>query len=217
MDATLVSAPRQRMRKEEKERARAGESASAIWPDDPARAAQKDTDARAVVRYSRARKTAEGEQDAGLVDISIPHFGYKNHISIDRKWRFVRGETCTHAARYDGHELASVLDATNSSKSVWADTAYRSARNEAWLKAQGYRSNIHRKKPRGKPMAKHIRRGNATRSSIRACVEHVFGYEKGPMAITIRSIGQVLNRPGQGRWPDHHGQPKLQLPPPRFP
>ena len=92
------------------------------------------------------------------------------------------GETCTHAARYDGHELASVLDATNSSKSVWADTAYRSARNEAWLKAQGYRSNIHRKKPRGKPMAKHIRRGNATRSSIRACVEHVFGYEKGPLA-----------------------------------
>ena len=48
-------------------------------------------------------------------------------------------------------------------------------------------------------MAKHIRRGNATRSSIRACVEHVFGYEKGPMAITIRSIGQALNRPGQGR------------------
>ena len=46
-------------------------------------------------------------------------------------------------------------------------------------------------------MAKHIRRGNATRSSIRACVEHVFGYEKGPMAITIRSIGQALNRPGR--------------------
>ena len=66
VDATLVSAPRQRMRKEEKERARAGESASAIWPDDPARAAQKDTDARAVVSYSRARKTAEGEQDAAL-------------------------------------------------------------------------------------------------------------------------------------------------------
>ena len=112
VDATLVSAPRQRMKKEEKERARAGESASAIWPDDPARAAQKDTDARAVVSYSRARKTAEGEQDAGLVDISIPHFGYKNHISIDRKWRFVRGETCTHAARYDGHELGFWMPST---------------------------------------------------------------------------------------------------------
>ena len=29
------------------------------------------------------------------------------------------------------------------------------------------------------------------RTSIRVCVEHVFGYEKGPMAITIRSIGQA--------------------------
>ena len=27
--------------------------------------------------------------------------------------------------------------------------------------------------------------------AIRECVEHVFGYEKGPMALTIRSIGQT--------------------------
>lgn len=191
VDATLVSAPRQRMTKEEKARAKAGERASEIWPDDPAKAAQKDTNARWTVKSSKAKTTKEGEKDAGLVDISVPHFGYKTHVSIDRKWRFIRGETCTDAARYDGHELASVLDQTNSSKAVWADTGYRSAKNEAWLKAQGYRSHIHRKKPRGKPMAKHIRRGNATRSAIRACVEHVFGYEKGPMALTIRSIGQA--------------------------
>lgn len=190
VDATLVSAPRQRMTKEEKERAKAGESASDIWPNDPAKAAQKDTNARWTVKYSKAKTTKGGEKDAGLVDISVPHFGYKNHVSIDRKWRFVRGETCTNAARYDGHELASVLDRTNSSKAVWADTGYRSAKNEAWLRAQGYRSHIHRKKPRGKPMAKNIHKGNATRSAIRACVEHVFGYQKGPMALTIRSIGQ---------------------------
>ena len=142
------------------------------------------------MRFNQTR-SKDGKADAGLVDISVPHFGYKNHISIDRRWRFIRGETCTHAARYDGHELASVLDPANSSKSIWADTGYRSAKNEAWLKAQGYRSHIHRKKLPGKPMPRHIRRGNATRSSIRACIEHVFGYEKGPMAITIRSIGQV--------------------------
>ena len=34
------------MTKEEKARAKAGESASDIWPDDPAKASQKDTDAR---------------------------------------------------------------------------------------------------------------------------------------------------------------------------
>ena len=191
IDATLISAPRQRMKKEEKERAKAGESATDIWPDNSAKAAQKDTNARWTVKYSKAKATKDGKKDAGLVDIAVPHFGYKNHVSIDRKWRFVRGETCTDAARYDGHELAAVLDAANSSKDVWADSAYRSAQNEGSLKKQGYRSRIHRKKPRGKPMPKHIQRGNATRSAIRACVEHVFGYQKGPMALTVRSVGQA--------------------------
>ena len=117
-----------------------------------------------MVKYSKARKTKEGDKDAGLVDISVPHFGYKNHISIDRKWRFIRGEKTTDAARYDGHELASVL-------------------------ANGFLSHIHRKKPKNKPMPKPIQRGNATRSIFRACVEHVFGHQKGPMDLTIRTIG----------------------------
>ena len=138
VDASLIAAPRQRMTKEEKDRAKAGEDAKDIWPDDPAKASQKDTDARWMVKYSKARKTKEGDKDAGLVDISVPHFGYKNHISIDRKWRFIRGEKTTDAARYDGHELASVL-------------------------ANGFLSHTHRKKPKNKPMPKHIQRGNATR------------------------------------------------------
>ena len=97
--------------------------------------------------------------------------------------------TTTDAARYDGHELTSVLDASNSSGKVWADTAYRTKSNEAWLKANGFFSHIHRRKPRGKPMPEHIRRGDATRSIIRSCVEHVFGQEKGPMDLSIRTIG----------------------------
>jgi len=174
VDATLVSAPRQRMTKEEKDRAKA---------------AQKDTNARWTVKYSKARKTKDGDKDAGLVDISVPHFGYKNHISIDRKWRFIRGETTTDAARYDGHELTSVLARDNSSGKVWADTACRTKSNEAWLKANGFFSHIHRKKPKGKPMPRHIERGNATRSKFRTCVEHVFGHQKGPMDLSIRTIG----------------------------
>lgn len=189
VDASLIAAPRQRMTRDEKERAKAGEPATDIWPDNPAKAAQKDTDARWMVKYSKARKTKEGDKDAGLVDISVPHFGYKNHISIDRKWRFIRGETTTDAARYDGHELRSVLTKDNRSGKVWADTAYRTKSNEAWLKANGFFSHIHRKKPKGKPMPKHIERGNATRSKMRTCVEHVFGCQKGSMDLTIRTIG----------------------------
>lgn len=52
-------------------------------------------------------------------------FGYKTHVSIDRKHGFVRRFTVTSAAAHDGAQLANVLDATNTASDVWADTAYR--------------------------------------------------------------------------------------------
>jgi IS5 family transposase len=45
VDASLVAAPRQRNTEEEKAAIRAGKTAAEIWPDEPAKAAQKDTDA----------------------------------------------------------------------------------------------------------------------------------------------------------------------------
>ncbi|MEO6092227.1 MAG: hypothetical protein ABIT04_00400 [Novosphingobium sp.] len=46
VDATLVAAPEQRNTQAEKDAIREGKKAGEIWPDEPARAAQKDTDAR---------------------------------------------------------------------------------------------------------------------------------------------------------------------------
>src|SRR5690348_18013408 len=38
---------------------------------------------------------------------------------------------------------------------VWADTAYRSRKNEKFLASRLLRSQIHRKKPKGAPMPRH--------------------------------------------------------------
>ena len=67
-------------------------------------------------------------------------FGYKTHVSIDRKHGFVRRFTVTSAAAHDGVQLASVLDPPNTASDVWADTAYRSKANEAHLEKHGRRS-----------------------------------------------------------------------------
>jgi hypothetical protein len=67
--------------------------------------------------------------------------------------------------------------------------AYRSSANEAFMERHGFRSQVHRRKPKGRPMPPHIRRGNASRSSVRAAIEHVFAHQKGPMALCIRTIG----------------------------
>ena len=85
--------------------------------------------------------------------------------------------------------LRDVVTNDNTASDVWADTAYRSQANEKWLKAQGRVSRIHRKKPRGKPMPDHVRRGNATKSKVRARVEHVFAQQKAQMGLFIRTIG----------------------------
>jgi len=43
-------------------------------------------------------------------------------------------------------------------------------------------------------MAPRTRRANARKSAVRASVEHVFAYQKGPMGLVIRTIGLARAR-----------------------
>ena len=88
-----------------------------------------------------------------------------------------------------GAQLPNLIDKQNTASDVWADTAYRSAKNEEHMIRNGLRSQIHRKKPKGKPMPEAIARANGKKSKVRAFVEHVFARQKGPMALVIRTIG----------------------------
>lgn len=202
VDATVVAAPKQRNTEDEKRALKEGRIPEA-WAAKPAKLRQKDRDARWTVKYSKAKPSADG---AKRVDIAIPMFGYKNHVGIDRRHGLIRTWTATDAARHDGAQLPDLLDRANTGSGVWASRhcraigssdngdAYRSAKNEAHLEAGGFKSRIHRKKPQGKPMQRHVSRANAARSAVRAHVEHVFARQKGPMALVIRTIGLARAR-----------------------
>ena len=209
VDASLVAAPRQRNTKDEKEAIKAGQSADEIWPDEPAKAAQKDTDARWTMKTSQGKVNADGSIQK---DIAIPEFGYKSHISVDVRHGFIRRQKVTDAAAYDGARLREgLIDRTNTASSVWADTAYRSQANEVFLADAGKTSQIHRRKPKGKPMPKHTARANAKKSKVRARVEHVFAQQKERMNLMVRSVGikraeatitmaNIAYNLGQWRW-----------------
>ena len=184
IDASLISAPKQRLTEAEKTKIKAGKPASEIW-DNRHKAAQKDTSARWTVKYSRKKETAP----KGQVDIAIPHFGYKSHIMTDRKHGFIRSFKVTDASRHDGAQLKDLVRTDILATGIWADTAYRSQKNETWLSRHGLVSHIHRRKPKGRPMPTHIKRGNATRSKIRAFVEHPFADQKHRMGLKVRTIG----------------------------
>ena len=185
-DASLVSAPKQRTTEGEKKAIKEGRTPEA-WTAKPAKLRQKDRDARWTLVFGKARLREDGTKHA---DIAIPVFGYKSHASIDRRHGFIRKWEVTDASRHDGRMLRrGLLDGTNTGTTVWADSAYRSRANEDFMERHGFRSQVHHRKPRGRPMPAHIRRGNASRSSVRAAVEHVFAHQKGPMALCIRTIG----------------------------
>ncbi|GGN63197.1 hypothetical protein GCM10011349_47550 [Novosphingobium indicum] len=187
VDASLVPAPRQRNTEGEREAINSGKSARDIWPDEPNKAAQKDTDARWTLKVGgKVRYRADGTP---LPMIALPVFGYKSHISIDRRFGFIRGMAVTSASAADGRLLRQVVSTDNTGSEVWADSAYRSRRNEKWLSDRMLTSRIHRRKPKGKPMAKATARANAAKSSVRAHVEHVFAHQKNRFGLFIRTIG----------------------------
>ncbi|AIT78490.1 MAG: IS5-like element ISMac22 family transposase [Sphingomonadales bacterium] len=189
IDATVVPAPKQRNTEAEKAAIKEGRVPEA-WQARPARLRQKDRDARWSVKYSKA-KVKEGADPKAFkrVDLAIPMFGYKNHIGIDRVHGIIRTWDASAANAHDGARLPDVVSKDNTGSGIWADTAYRSKKNEAFLAKGMFTSHIHQKKPPRRPMPEHIARANAKRSAVRSAVEHVFAGQKHRMGLIVRTIG----------------------------
>lgn len=176
IDATIVAAPKQHNHRDENAAIKAGRTPPE-WEATPAKRRQKDTDARWTSKHGRS------------------FYGYKNHVSVDRRHKLVRRYTVTDAARHDSQEVGAVLDPDNTAADVWADSAYRSAGIETALAGRGLRSRIHRRAARKRPLSPREQQGNATRSRVRARVEHVFGHQASAMGGKfVRTIGLVRAR-----------------------
>lgn len=176
IDATIVSVPKQRNTREENETVKAGKT-PADWEKKPAKNQQKDKDARWTKKHGRS------------------YYGYKNHVGIDRTHKLIRKWDTTDASVHDSQKLDDILDAGNTGRTVWADSAYRSAEIEAKLQAKGLKSRVHLKGVRGRPLSEKEKATNTARSEVRARVEHIFGHQTNSMgAKIVRTIGAARAR-----------------------
>ena len=155
VDASFVDVPRQRNNREENAQIKAGEIPERFQENANVKA-QKDTDARWTKKNQET------------------HFGYKNHVSVDNQNKLIRNYQVTSAEVHDSNVFVDLL-VDNSSKSVWADSAYRSEAIEESLEEAGWRSHVHKKGKRNKPLTEAEKKSNTKKSSVRARVEHVFG------------------------------------------
>ena len=104
------------------------------------------------------------------------HHGYKNHIKIDKKHKIIRKARVTTASRHDSQEFEDLIETSENSQDVWADSAYRSSESEAMLVKNNLNSRVNERAYRNKPLSDAQKMLNKTRSKIRARVEHVFGH-----------------------------------------
>ena len=172
VDASLVPAPVQRNTREENAQLKGGEVPE-DWEQEDAqpKRRQKDTAARWTKKHGRS------------------HYGYKNHVNVDHKHKLVRSYAVTPANVHDSQLLDKLLDEDNTSKALWADSAYRSKEQEARLRKKHYRSHIQRKGSRNQPLTDREKQGNRSRAKVRVRVEHVFGAQCATRSKLIRCIG----------------------------
>ena len=82
IDASIVAVPKQRNSRKENAGIKAGETPE-CWQDKPAKRRQKDVEARWTKKHGRS------------------HYGYKNHVNVDRRHKLVRRYQVSDAAGYE--------------------------------------------------------------------------------------------------------------------
>ena len=173
VDATIVAVPRQRNSRDENELVKAGTTPE-NWKKSPSKNRQKDKDARWTKKHGRS------------------FFGYKNHVNADARHKLIRDYTVSDASEHDSQKLDELVNRGNTSRDVYADSAYRSAEIERKLRAKGFRSRIHKRGRRNRPLTEAEARANHRKSKVRARIEHVFGaQENAPGGRLVRTIGIV--------------------------
>ena len=171
IDASIVAAPKQRNSRKENEQIKDGKI-----PEDwsQKKRSHKDTDANWVQKNGKN------------------YFGYKNHVEVDVKNKIIRKYKVTPTATHDSNVFEAILDKNNTSKDVFADSAYRSKESLEELESLGFREHLQRKGCKNKKLSNWEKQGNHTRSKIRSRVEHVFGIQtQKAKTLIVRTIGIV--------------------------
>lgn len=175
IDASIIEVPRQRNKKSENDRIKKGETPEE-WKKESDKLRQKDVDARWVKKNG------------------ANHYGYKNHINVDKKHKLIRKFEVTAASVHDSEVFEDILDEKNRKK-VWADSAYRSKKKSKVLKCKGYQNLVHYKADRSGPLTAFQEKLNKIRSKVRVRVEHVFGHMEVAMGGNwLRAVGKIRAR-----------------------
>jgi IS5 family transposase len=169
VDASIVEVPVQRNPREENDQIKQGEIPEE-WEEK--KRSHKDTD---------ARWTKKNQED---------FFGYKNHVKVDAKKKFVDDYRATDAAVHDSIAGKELLTKKDKGQPLHGDSAYTGDPFAEAVAEAEMINKIHEKGYRNYPLTKGQKRSNKAKSRVRARVEHIFGFLwQTTGRVIIRTIG----------------------------
>jgi len=172
VDASFVEAPKQRNTRDENKDIAEGKVPKK-WQQKKNRnkIVQKDMDARWMTKNKER------------------HYGYKDHVKVDKKSKIITKYSVTNASVHDSQELKNLID-TKKDEVMYGDSAYTGKEVQKCI-PKNIINRIHEKGYRNRPLTKTQIRNNTAKSKIRARVEHVFAAMEQYGGKTIRTIGIV--------------------------
>ena len=170
VDASFVDSPKQRnTREENKDIANGKIPQKWLLKKNAKKLEQKDTDARWMTKNK------------------VRHYGYKDHVKIDKKSKIITKYRVTNAAVHDSQELKNIID-IKKDKMIYGDSAYVGKQIQKCI-SKKIKNRIHEKSYRNRPLTEAQKRNNTAKSRIRARVEHVFAAMQQFGGKTLRTIG----------------------------
>jgi IS5 family transposase len=109
----------------------------------------------------------------------VPHFGLKEHASVDTRYGFVPATEITPASHHDSPYLpvciARSCHTKEPIKKVYADKGYHGHSNREFLSMNGIEDGIMRKDTKGTKLTPYEKGRNKAISKVRYIVEQYFG------------------------------------------
>lgn len=137
-----------------------------------------------LIESSRRRPDAQAARTGQAPDAdarytrkySQSYYGYKAHVSSDGKHQLVRKAVISPANANDADLLPQIVPLK--AGSLYADKAYDTKANHAWLRQRGIRSQIAKKGAHHIKLTERDREENRRKSRVRGGIERIFAHWK---------------------------------------
>ena len=154
-----------------------------------------------IVESSRKRPGAESAAQGTALDAQASYtrkgghsyYGYKAHVASDAKHQLIQAALISTAKVYDGFVFEQIVPVGTGW--VYADKAYDTKANQAWLREQGIQNGILKKEAHHIKLTPEDVRSNQEKGVVRKQIERIFAHLKRWQGYTrVRYLGLAKNQ-----------------------